>query len=445
VPVVGAIGAAADYSLANSYRTDMQKALDSTALALSKIMPASQSTLDTVGLQYFLASMGPNSLDNLALVVTPDVGQVRIRASGTYSPRIANVLGLSSFEISTEATAKWSLGKVEVALVLDNSLSMNDLGRIGKLKTATHDLLNVLETAAKNPGDAKVAIVPFDGNVKTVTTPVTGTWITNATWLRWDLWDANNGTCTKSGNNNQSDCVSDGTCSKSKYSSKKSCTSNGGTWTSASWTPKTPRETYWNGCVQDRDKDPSVNYDTNDTAPTSTETNFPAWQCFNGALQPVMGLSENWGAPTSNDVTTLHGKVNAMTPTGYTNINIGLVWGWHILSPTTLYTDGAAYGTANLTKYIILMTDGNNTRSRYYTCPFTGPCDTIDGRTSATCTNIKATGIKIYTIRLVDGNATLLQGCATTPSMYYDVQDASQLSSVFSAIGAEIASLHLMK
>jgi hypothetical protein len=29
--------------------------------------------------------------------------------------------------------------------------------------------------------------------------------------------------------------------------------------------------------------------------------------------------------------------------------------------------------------------------------------------------------------------------------MYYDVQDASQLSGVFNAIGAEIASLHLTK
>jgi hypothetical protein len=333
--------------------------------------------------------------------------------------------------------------------VLDNSLSMNDLGRITKLKAATHDLLNVLESAAKNPGDAKVAIVPFDGMVKSTTTPADATWIGNNNWLRWDLWESENGTCSKSGNDNQSECSTAGTCSNTKYSSKTKCTSNGHTWTAATWTPKA--KTTWNGCVYDRDKDPSLNYDTNDTAPVLTAnpandpTKFPAWQCYNGALQPVMGLTNNWGTPTSNDVTTLHGKVNAMTPTGYTNINIGLNWGFHVLSPTDLYTDGVAYGTANLTKYLIVMTDGNNTRSRYYTCPMTGPCETIDGRTSATCTNIKAAGIKIYTIRLVDGNATLLQGCATNPSMYYDVQDASQLSSVFSAIGAEIASLHLKK
>jgi hypothetical protein len=276
-----------------------------------------------------------------------------------------------------------------------------------------------------------------------VATPVDATWISNATWLRWDLWDANNGSCSKSGNDTQSECSTAGTCSIWSKKSKSSCLSNGGTWTPATWTPA--NHTTWNGCVSDRDKDPAVDYDTNDTAPTTAASNFPAWQCFNGSLQPVMGLSMNWGTPTSNDVTTLHGKVNAMTPTGYTNINIGLVWGWHMLSPTALYTDGAAYGTANLTKYIVLMTDGNNTRSRYAQCPATGPCAAIDDRMALTCTNIKNAAIKIYTIRLVDGNADLLRNCATSPSMYYDVQDASQLSSVFNAIGAEIASLHLMK
>jgi Flp pilus assembly protein TadG len=421
VPIIGAMGAAVDYSIANSYRTDMQKALDATALALSKIMPADQATLDSVGMQYFTANMGPHTLSDLAVVVTPDVGQVKIRASGFYQPKIAHILGQEMFPLSTESTAKWSLGKVEVALVLDNSLSMNDLGRVTHLKAAAHDLLNVLQTAAKQPGDAKVAIVPFDGNVKVVATPVTNTWITNATWLRWDLWDAENQTCTTTGSGKKKTTI---------------CTPNA--------------HTTWTGCVQDRDRmdgATTVNYDTKDTEPTTSSTRFPAWQCYSGNLTPLMGLSENWGTPSSNDVTTLHGKVNALTPSGYTNINIGLNWGFHVLSQSPVYTEGAAYGTANLTKYLILMTDGNNTRSRYeQSCPVpTGPCPTLDAQTAATCTNIKAANIKLYTVRLIDGNATLLQNCATNPGMYYNVQDASQLSSVFSAIGAEIASLHLMK
>jgi hypothetical protein len=66
-------------------------------------------------------------------------------------------------------------------------------------------------------------------------------------------------------------------------------------------------------------------------------------------------------------------------------------------------------------------------------------------RTRAVCANIKASGIKIYSVRVIDGNASLLRDCATEPGMYYDVQQASQLSSVFSAIGSSLVNLHLAK
>jgi Flp pilus assembly protein TadG len=423
VPIIGGMGAAVDYSLANSYRTDIQKALDATALSLTKILPADDATVERVGTEYFLANMGNHTLTDLDLSIVQENGFIRLHATGNYKPVVASVLGVGQFQVGANAEARWSLGKVEVALVLDNSLSMNDLGRMTQLKAATHDLLNVLENSAKEPGDAKVAIVPFDGNVKVTATPVNNTWITGATWLRWDLWDDENQTCTTnwSGKKKTTTCVPDA-------------------------------HTTWNGCVTDRNKDPNVNYDTNDTAPTSATTNFPAWQCYNSSLAPILPLTMNWGTVYSTDATTLHGKVNNMTPTGYTNINIGLVWGWHVLSPTQRHTEGAAYETENLSKYIVLMTDGNNTQSRYDSCPINGPCPSIDGRTSATCNAIKAVkksdgtdAIKIYTIRLINGNATLLQNCATNTSMYYDVQNAGQLSSVFNSIGAEIASLHLSK
>ena len=52
-------------------------------------------------------------------------------------------------------------------------------------------------------------------------------------------------------------------------------------------------------------------------------------------------------------------------------------------------------------------------------------------------TNVKAANIKLYTVRVIDGNATLLQDCATKPDMYYDVQNATQLNGVFSVDRAE--------
>jgi hypothetical protein len=404
--------------MASAYRTDLQKALDATALALTKIMPTDQNTLDTVGNQYFQANLGPNTLTNVQLTVTPEVGKLKLTAKGTYKVQMAHVVGADTVPISASSDAKWSIGKVEIALVLDNSWSMNDLGRMTELKKAAHDLLQVLESAAKTPGDAKVAIIAFDSRVNV------GTGNVNAAWIKWSDWDAANGTC-----------------SQSQYTSQSSCTSHGGVWTPSN-------HSNWNGCVWDRDK----SNDTLDAAPTSSATNYPAWQCNHGLGNPnlvssMLPLSTNWGAKDSTDATTLHGKVNQMQPSGYTNITIGLVWGWHALSDTAVMTEGAANNTDNLQKYIILLTDGRNTRNR-----FGDSESTMNTRTRNTCTNIrnltKADGsnlIKVYTIRLVEGDDNLLRDCATTPDMFKPVENASELSAVFSSIGSEIANLHLSR
>ena len=48
-------------------------------------------------------------------------------------------------------------------------------------------------------------------------------------------------------------------------------------------------------------------------------------------------------------------------------------------------------------------------------------------------------------MRVIDGNATLLKNCATKPDMYYDVQQASQLNSVFASIAQNLANLRIAK
>src|SRR5262245_14664069 len=156
IPMIGSMGVALDYSMASHYRTSIQKSLDATALALTRIMPADQATLDTVGNQYFHANMGEHEIIDLQLTVTPELGKLKLAATGKYKPQLAQLVGVTDVNLGTRSEARWSIGKVEIALVLDNSLSMNDFGRMTHLKNAAHDLLNVLQTAAKNPGDAKV-------------------------------------------------------------------------------------------------------------------------------------------------------------------------------------------------------------------------------------------------------------------------------------------------
>jgi hypothetical protein len=128
-----------------------------------------------------------------------------------------------------------------------------------------------------------------------------------------------------------------------------------------------------------------------------------------------------------------------MKASGYTNVTIGLAWGWHALTPGVPLTN-AQPPADDLDKVIVLLTDGLNTQNRWTT-----NASSIDARTALACANAKAAGFKIYTVRVIEGDADLLRSCATNPSMYYDVQQASQLTATFNSIAQSLASLRIAK
>jgi Flp pilus assembly protein TadG len=182
----------------------------------------------------------------------------------------------------------------------------------------------------------------------------------------------------------------------------------------------------WAGCVADRDQ-PN---DVKDATPTgSTATMFPAADC--GALAQTLPLTNNWDA--------LEGMVDAMTPAGSTNVTIGMMWAWHALTPNEPLTQGQA-PRPDVEKVMVLLTDGLNTANRFTTVP-----SQIDARTAAVCDNIKKASIRLFTVRVIEGNLALLQGCASSPSMFYDVQVASQLKDVFASIAASLSGVRLSK
>src|SRR5215207_7955283 len=66
IPVIGLVGAAVDYSRANSIRTKVQSALDATALAMARLAPTlTESQLQTKTNDYFTALFNKPDLKNL--------------------------------------------------------------------------------------------------------------------------------------------------------------------------------------------------------------------------------------------------------------------------------------------------------------------------------------------------------------------------------------------
>jgi Flp pilus assembly protein TadG len=392
LPVFGMVGAAIDYSRVNATRTAFQAAIDSTALMLSK----EASTLDPGQLgakatAYFNALFVRPEAYNVSISQTftsPQQGSfsITVSGSGTVDTTFAKVLGYSSISFDASSTVVWGIRRLNLALVLDNTGSMASNNKMTELKIAAHNLLTTLKTAAKEPSDILVSIVPFATDVNV------GTEYVDATWLDWkggsDLWEENNGICKNS----------NGTTNTS-YTHKNSCQSSGRTW-------QPHPHSVWNGCVMDR----TQNKDVTITAPQAGNdpTLFPAHQSqwCPVSLMTLKSVVNDWSA--------LNAKIDAMTPVGNTNTTIGLAWGWETLAPSGLF--GAPAESPDLDKVLIMLTDGLNTQNRWTTSQ-----SSIDSRTATICNNIKASNIRIYTVRVIDGDADLLRNCATKPEMFYDV------------------------
>ena len=402
IPLIGMVGAAVDYSRASSTRTAMQAALDSTALMLSKdAQSLTAAQLDSKASVYFNALFHRPEASNVQvtqLLSTPQQGMFNIKVTGSasVSTLIWRLVGQDQVNITASGEVVWGIKKLNLALALDNTGSMASSNKMTELKKAAHGLLDTLKKAEKTPGDIKISIIPFAVDVNV------GADKLNEAWVDWEDWDAKNGTC-----------------SKSSYHSKSSCLNNNGIWTPAN-------HSTWNGCVMDRDQN-------NDVSATPTgdgaAVKYRAHQAAN-CPTAMMALSTDW--------TALNAKIDAMTPTGNTNVTIGMQMAWQTLTPAAPFNAPAV--APDLDKVIILLTDGVNTQNRW-----TSSTASIDARTQKVCDNAKAANIKVYTVRVIDGNATLIQSCATKPDMYFNVQQAVQLNSVFGAIAQNLANLRIAK
>lgn len=401
LPLLGAVGAAIDYTQANATRAAFQSALDATALMMSKTA-ANQSGADlqTSANNYFNALFSRSNVSNVAITANYTAtggSKVALSGTATLATNFGKILGLDRLNITASSTSTWGNTRLRVALVLDNTGSMASDGKMTALQTASKNLLSQLQAAATSPDDVYVSIVPFNKDVNL------GAANNGASWLRWDLWEPLNGSC-----------------SITKYKQQSTCASHSGTWTPAS-------HSTWNGCVTDRDQ----NYDTTNDTPLAGATLYPAEQ-YSSCPAATMGLSRDW--------TALSAKIDAMQPNGNTNQAIGLQLGWQTLTASP-FTVPAIDPNYKYTTVIILLTDGLNTEDRWYTT-----ASSIDARQQKTCDNIKTAGITLYTVQVNTGSdptSTLLQNCASDKSKFFLLTSADAIVTTFNQIGTALSSLRL--
>ena len=428
LPLIGFMGAAIDYSRANNARTAMQSALDSVALMVSKDLTQgliTTSDVDAKAKAYFTALYTNKDAQSISVSATYTPGTtssgttILVTGSGSIPTDFMTVVGFPpTMGFSASSTATWGASLLRVALVLDNTGSMTQYNKIGALKTAAQNLVTQLSALAKNDGDVYISVVPFEIDVNVGKSNV------GASWLRWDSWDP--------ANYPNAWAPWQTYCNNGNWMTKAQCQGHNYTW---NHTANISDTSQWNGCVTDRDQ----SYDVNATAPSSQATNFIADQDQSCPVAPILPLTYNW--------TNVKATINSMTAQGATNQTIGLQWGWLSLlqqAPLNAPAESTAAGTS-YQHIIVLFTDGLNTGDRWYG-DFSHQSSQVDTRMATLCTNIKNSGVTIFTVQIDTdgaGQSAVLPACASGPGNFFMLTDPSQIAAAFAQIGTSIANLRV--
>jgi Flp pilus assembly protein TadG len=424
VPILGFVGAAIDYTRANSARSSMQAALDSTALMLSKDLSDGTITTSQITAKaqaYFTALYtNPDGKVTQPVIATYTASSsmgstIQVNASGSVTTDFLKMVDVPSISFTNSSTAAWGNVRMRVAMALDNTGSMADDGKMPAMQKAAKALVDQLSALEKTKGDIYISIIPFAKDVNVDASNY------NQSWIDWTDWDAANGTCNS-------------------YNWWSGCTS---------WTPKSHDK--WTGCVTDRDQD----YDTKNTAPTNSATRFPAEEYVSGNekycksgnspyLQPIMALSYDWAA--------LKKKIGDMEPTGNTNQSIGMAWAWMSLTQSDPLNAPPKDSNYTYKDAIILLSDGLNTQNRWYS-----NAAQIDARQKTLCENLNAkdpiTKLPLYTVYTIQVNtgkpadavSTVLKNCASDESKFYTITSVDQTAAVFNSIGTSLSKLRVAK
>lgn len=429
IALVGVIGLAVDFTNAETMRTRLSVAADGAALAGAQFVTGTESERIAKAQASFDASTGQMIGLTNTLMTSNDVieaGKVtgfRVNVSANVPTTFARIFGKSELAIAVGAQATGgATTNLEVALVLDKTGSMEG-AKIAALKTAATGMVTDLLAKASEPDQIRFALVPFSEHVQiglsragepwlSVPAPVTS----NSCWNTYP--NATSSNCRMESQMQDGVPVQVNVCDWNYGAPVEVC----GSYTAE-----------WRGCVGSR------NYPLNVQDGTYTT--------------PVPGLLDTWCqnevVPLTSSESTVNGAINGMTAYGDTYIPAGIAWGWRMLSPGAPFDESQFGKTAKkVDRYMVLMTDGMNTRSPNYPDNWGSDTALANTLTAELCANTKADGIKIFTIAFeVTDNAikSILQACASDPTKYFDATNSVELANAFKNIGSSMTALRLSR
>ncbi len=421
VPLLAFVGLAVDTTRGYLVKSRLNQALDAAVLAGGRVY-ASPNRDDDIRM-YFKANFpdGYMQATTAPLVITADdVNKtLTVTAQATVPTTFMRLVDIDSMAVASATEVTIAAQNVEVALVLDITGSMAGSKIVG-LRDAANALVDIVVQDQQTPFYTKVAIVPYSMavNVGATTAPqvrgaIPPKAISNITKANPAVVTSTNhgfntgdkivinggGTMTQlpnsvtasvtASNNPQFWVVQklDNDTFSLKRCGNSSCSSgNLSDVDSTSWGNYTADSGSIScttvGCPYlsfQRDSDnawrtwllSTTNCVTERVGANAYTDVAPSTAVVGPKYEPAGGVTGDGNSclsvpiiqPLSSDKIQLHTMIDALSEGGSTAGQIGIAWGWYLLSPNFGYlwpaaSQPAAYGTPKLLKVAVIMTDG---------------------------------------------------------------------------------------
>lgn len=459
VGLIGVTGLAVDYARGAQAKSSLFFAADAAALAGARLV-GTPAEREEAAKQVFEANLSQSENDLTKISMKPENivkdGRnygFRITASADIPTTMSRILGHQDLSVSTFAEAIGTLNTpTEVVLALDTTFSMTGW-KIATLKDAASKLIDDLKPLALDPDKLKFGIVPFGQYVNIGVSNRNEPWMnvapdssTTTTSCKMEKQVIGSTNCQQFWVPPQpakppGTCYNDGvpfTCGGSAAKAGYFQTKCDPVYGPDKEVCKTTTTTLkWNGCAGSR------SYPLN-TLDGSYGTRIP------GIMNITCGTEI---LDLTTDATSAKARIQALTPNGETYIPGGLIWAWRMLSPQAPLSNAATRTTANpVRKFLILMTDGLNTKSPNYPTHNGSNGALSNQLVKETCKNISkdtANAITIYSVAFDVSDVPtkeLLKTCALdTGGQFFDAKNAAEFLAAFSKIGMNISELRLTK
>ena len=383
VPVVLGAGVAIDMMRSNDARTELQTALDASALAAAASGNLTDSERAELAKATFAANFKPAGDVAVVPTVSIDDGKVAMSANYEFPTAFMRVAGINSMDIGSSVTVSLPESKqAEIALVLDYSGSMNEFTNGERKYRVMRDAAIQMVDDMTEEGTSdkvKFGLVPFSHHVNV---KLPGKYVVGA------------------------DAGSD-----------------------------------WTGCTQDR----MYPYNLNDDVPSvsNDDTKWGQEQApehLNADCSPYAGKSQTV-RPIGEDHAGVISQLENMQPNAWTHIALGFSFGWQLVAPNGLFGDVAEYEDEETMKVIVLLTDGRQTE------PAFGPgsarnVEHGESNLEQLCENAKAKKVTVVTVAFdLQHQATedRLRNCSTDPDKYFFVaDDGAELAKSFEEIKKQL-------